>query len=202
CREPLVVFSSGVVPRDSAAADFDAVCAPPAGTALAWFPVLAGCMKSPATPPIDARRLVTAAAVLAGALLLTARPAAALDRLCDPAFENCRTQLLDLINRETQGIDVAFWFMEDTRYLTAITERWRAGVPMRQRIASGILHWKMMLFVGQGVVEFSGANYSVDAFKPVTAYSNYVDESVFFTDDAAIVQTFMTRFDSSWIDRT
>jgi len=185
-------------------------------------------MKTSASPPTNARRLVTAA-VLAGALLMTARPAAALDRLCDPAFENCRTPLLDLINRETQGIDVAFWFMEDPRYLSAIVARWRAGVPvrllvdprasatyplnagilqgfrdagvpMRQRIASGILHWKMMLFVGQGVVEFSGANYSENAFKPVTPYANYVDESIFFTDDPAIVQTFMTRFDSSWID--
>jgi hypothetical protein len=54
-------------------------------------------------------------AVLAGAILAAARPAAPLDRLCDPSFENCRPQLLDLINKETQGIDVAFWFMEDPR---------------------------------------------------------------------------------------
>jgi phospholipase D-like protein len=157
------------------------------------------------------------------------RPAAAFDRLCDPSFENCRTPLLDLINHETQGIDVAFWFMEDSRYLNAIVSRWKAGVPvrllvdprantsyplnanilagfrnagipMRMRTASGILHWKMMLFVGQGVVEFSGANYSPSAFVPQSPYTNYVDESIYFTDDPAIVNSFMTKYDSSWID--
>jgi hypothetical protein len=157
------------------------------------------------------------------------RSAAADDRLCDPSFQDCRTPLLELINRETQGIDAAFWFMEDSRYMSAIIARWKAGVPvrllvdpranstnplnvnilqgfrnagipMRMRTASGILHWKMMLFVGQGVVEFSGANYSVNAFLPVSAYRNYVDESIYFTDDPPIVNTFLTKFDSSWID--
>jgi phosphatidylserine/phosphatidylglycerophosphate/cardiolipin synthase-like enzyme len=170
-----------------------------------------------------------AVALLAGAILAAARPAAALDRLCDPSFENCRPQLLDLINKETQGIDVAFWFMEDPRYLSAIVAKWQAGVPvrvlvdprasatyplnagilqglvdagvpMRMRIASGILHWKLIVFAGQGVVEFSGANYSENAFKPVIPYANYVDESIFFTDDPAIVNTFKTKFDTSWID--
>ena len=26
------------------------------------------------------------------------------------------------------------------------------------------MHWKMMLFAGQGIVEFSGANFSADAW--------------------------------------
>jgi len=45
-----------------------------------------------------------------------------------------------------------------------------AGIPMRMRKdnAPGILHWKMMLFVGQNTVEFGGANYSAWAFLPVT----------------------------------
>ena len=71
------------------------------------------------------------AAVVAAALILTPRSAAAFDRLCDPSFENCRTPLLDLINHETHGIDVAFWFMEDSRYRDAIIARWQAGVPVR-----------------------------------------------------------------------
>jgi len=161
----------------------------------------------------------------------TPQRAAALDRLCDPSFENCRTVLLDLINKETQGIDVAFWFMEDVRYMNAIVARWKAGVPvrilvdpranptyplnvqmlagfqaagipMRMRVASGILHWKMMLFNGQGVVEFSGANYSDNAFKPVSAYTNYVDEAIYFTSDPEIVNGMLTKFDSSWVDTT
>ena len=42
-----------------------------------------------------------------------------------------------------------------------------AGIPMRERFTGGILHWKMMLFSGQGIVEFSGANYSADAWLPL-----------------------------------
>ena len=41
-------------------------------------------------------------------------------------------------------------------------------IPMRRRLTKYILHWKMMLFRGQGVVEFSGANYSADAWRPST----------------------------------
>jgi len=44
-----------------------------------------------------------------------------------------------------------------------------------------------MLFAGLGTVEFSGANYSPQAFNPGIPYRNYIDEAVFFTDDQAIV---------------
>src|SRR5215831_14169065 len=126
------------------------------------------------------------------ATLAWAAPAAA-ETLCDPSWQDCRTPLLNLINNETVGIDVAFWFMQDTRYETAILNRWKAGVPvrvlvdpranptypgngqviddlanagipMRYRTASGILHWKTMIFAGQNTVEFDGANYSPTAF--------------------------------------
>ena len=56
-----------------------------------------------------------------------ARPAAGDERLCDPAFEDCRAPLLNLINSETVGIDVAFWFMTDTRYETALINRWQTA---------------------------------------------------------------------------
>ena len=59
-----------------------------------------------------------------------------------------------------------------------------------------------MLFAGQNTVEFGSANYSPDAFVPVTAYSNYVAETVFFTDDPAGVNSFKTKFDDSWTDTT
>ena len=165
------------------------------------------------------------------ALLLTStRAAAAFDRLCDPAHENCRAPLLDLINTETQGIDVAFWFMEDTRYSSALIAKHRAGVPVRVVIdnqsfssypasvkavtdmrdagipirnksgGKGILHFKMMLFRGHNMVEFSGANYSDEAFVPRTAYVNYVDEVILFTGDPSIVDSFKTRYDDIWMD--
>ena len=43
-----------------------------------------------------------------------------------------------------------------------------AGIPMREKTTGGILHWKTMIFEGQRQVEFSGANYSADAFVYVT----------------------------------
>jgi phosphatidylserine/phosphatidylglycerophosphate/cardiolipin synthase-like enzyme len=164
-------------------------------------------------------------------LAITALPASAQDRLCDPGNEDCRAILINYIRSETVGIDVAFWFMEDARYTNELIARSRAGVPvrvlmdtranadyplnadrlaelagagipMRKRLTSYILHWKMMLFHGQNVVEFSGANYSADAWRPATgtAYENYTDESIYFTSDTSIVNSFRTRFDDQWVD--
>ena len=45
-----------------------------------------------------------------------------------------------------------------------------------------------MIFAGQNTVEFGSANYSPDAFVPSTPYSNYVAETVFYTDDPDVVQ--------------
>jgi len=151
--------------------------------------------------------------------------------LCDASYQNCRTPLLNLINNETVGLDVAFWFMQDTRYETAIIARWNAGVPvrvlvdpqanptyvgnaqviadlaaagipirMRKPTAPGILHWKMMLFAGQNIVEFSGANFSPTAFVSQQDYVDYEDEVIYFSDDPAVVQSFMTEYDNHWIE--
>jgi phosphatidylserine/phosphatidylglycerophosphate/cardiolipin synthase-like enzyme len=167
-------------------------------------------------------------------ILTAAAPTAqAAHRLCDPGLEDCRTILIDLIRQETVGIDVAFWFMEDPRFTTELIRRWQAGVPvrvlmdlrandstplnierlqelreagipMRDRYVGGILHWKMMLFAGQGNVEFSGANYSANAWAPMTEtpLENFIDEVIFFTDKASIVNTFRTQFDNLWINTT
>jgi hypothetical protein len=149
------------------------------------------------------------------------------ERLCDASFEDCRTPLLELISNERVGIDVAFWFMEDLRYSSALIERWRAGVPVRVIMDSralpvyphsaapvaalkdagipmldkpslGIVHWKFMLFAGQNVVEFSGANFSPHAFVPVEPYVDYIDEVIYFSDDPGIVDSFKTAFDGVW----
>ena len=164
-------------------------------------------------------------------LLFGALPASAQDRLCDPGDEDCRAILINYIRSETVGIDVAFWFMEDARYTTELIRRHQAGVPvrvlmdpranstyplnasrlselqtagipMRKRLGNYILHWKMMLFHGQNVVEFSGANYSANAWRPGTAipYENYTDEAIYFTSDSAITNSFRTRFDDYWIN--
>ena len=171
-----------------------------------------------------------------GALAGSSTPAEAQarldERLCDPAYEDCRSQLIQLMDAEPEAMDIAFWFMEDARYTAAIERAVRRnvrvrvlmdpranstytlnaqrlaeiqadGVPMRKRLTNYILHWKMMLFRGLDVVQFSGANYSADALRydaTTGPYVNYVDEAIYFTNDAAIVNSFREKFDDFWVD--
>ena len=154
--------------------------------------------------------------------------ASALNRICDPAFEDCRAPLIQLIDQEATRIDVAYWFMEDARYSAALGRAKRRGVdvrvlfdseslpgqptrqiivndmiaddiPIREKTSPGILHWKMMLFTAQNTVQFSGANYTSEAFVYEVPYSAYVDEVIYFTHDQAIVNSFKTKFDDIWI---
>lgn len=162
-------------------------------------------------------------------LLSLSTHTSAQERLCDTAFEDCRVPLWSLIDNETVGIDVAYWFMQDTSIANKIIARWQAGVPvrilvdpranptyagneqilnqfknagipMRYKNAGGILHWKMMLFVGQNKLEFTGANYSANFFVPTVPNSNYIDEAIYFTDDVSLIQSFKTKYDDHWID--
>jgi phosphatidylserine/phosphatidylglycerophosphate/cardiolipin synthase-like enzyme len=178
--------------------------------------------------PVGGARCWMALAIMVScAAVLWPRNASALERLCDPAHEDCRAPLIDLIDRETVRIDVAFWFMEDARLSSALARaRSRgvpirvlmdtranedypgnifcldqiqsAGIPMREKTSTGILHWKMMLFAGQRTVQFSGANYSAEAFVPEIPWKAYVDEVIYFTDKASYVNSFMTKFDDIW----
>src|SRR5918992_72547 len=149
------------------------------------------------------------------------------ERLCDTAFEDCRTPLWALIDAETVGIDVAFWFMQDFSISNKLVARHNAGVPirvlvdpratntgnaeileqlrtagipMRYKNGGGILHWKMMLFVGQNRLQFSGANYGPSFFVPTTPNANYIDEAIYFTDDVSLIQSFKTKYDDLWTD--
>ena len=178
---------------------------------------------------VTIRNLIACAAAVVGALLLSAAPAGATETLCDSSFQNCRTPLLNFISNEKVEIDVGLWFIEDNRYVSALISRFKAGVrvrilmdprasasdpynqpnldqlaaagvPMMKRTAGGIEHWKMMLFAGQDQVYFGSANFSADAFVPVTPYVNYVDETVYFTNKASIVDSFKTAFDDAWVD--
>src|ERR1043165_4056745 len=69
---------------------------------------------------------------------------------------------------------------------------------MRYKLGDGIVHWKMMLFVGQGKLEFSGANYSSNFFVPDAPNSNYFDEAIYFTNDTSLIQSFKTKYDDVW----
>ena len=151
------------------------------------------------------------------------------DRLCDTAFEDCRAPLWALIDGETVGIDIAFWFMQDTSIANKIVARHQAGVPirilvdpranpsnagneqilnqlkaagipMRFKNGGGILHWKMMLFVGQNRLQFSGANYGPAFFVPTSPNANYIDEAIYFTSDQSLINSFKTKYDNIWTD--
>ena len=151
------------------------------------------------------------------------------EAMCDPAYQDCRASLLGYIQNERVSIDVAMWFMEDQDLATAIIARKNAGVsvrilvdprrnaetpmnavtldrfaqagiPMRYKSAGGIMHWKFMLFNGQNMLQFSAANYSDFYFRPIVPYRNYTDEGIYFTDDAAVVNSFRRKFDDSWVD--
>jgi regulation of enolase protein 1 (concanavalin A-like superfamily)/HKD family nuclease len=177
-------------------------------TYFAVLTIFAGCLSLPSTARAQTR--------------------ASGEWLCDSSTTDCRQPLLDLINAETVGIDVGFWFMEDARYVSALVNRWRAGVsvrvlmdtkanatypgnvpnlqtlrnagiPMRQMTGS-YLHWKMMLFAGQNVVEFGSANYSPSAFVPEQARVNFIDETIYFSNDPEVVNSFKTKFDDAWVN--
>jgi PKD repeat protein len=165
-------------------------------------------------------------------LLIFTIPAAAQERLCDTSFEDCRTPIWQLIDNETQGIDIAFWFMDDTSYAPKIIAKWQAGVPvrilvdprasathpvnqqvldqlaaagipMRKNVApGGVLHWKMMMFVGQNTVEFSAANYGPQNYVPTDPYTNYIDEVIYFTQRTTLLNSFKTKYDDKWTDTT
>jgi hypothetical protein len=164
-------------------------------------------------------------------LLLVPAPAAALERICDVAHENCRNALITLIRNEKVGIDVAFWFMEDQELAQELIKRWRAGVPIRvmldtrsadtypdsvvppqmlrdagipirRKTSGNYLHWKVMIFAGQDTVEFSGANYSREALMYGVPYSDYVDELIYFTDKPSFVDSFKTKYDNVWTTGT
>jgi phosphatidylserine/phosphatidylglycerophosphate/cardiolipin synthase-like enzyme len=113
----------------------------------------------------------------------------------------------ELIAKHRAGVPVRVVFDSDSYLVYGYANARRpvelmrdAGVPMRDKKGSAIFHFKMMLFAGQNQVEFSGANYSPEAFVPGVPYSNYVDEVINFIDDPSIVDSFKTRFDDVWTD--
>src|SRR5258705_13739407 len=57
------------------------------------------------------------------------------ERLCDASATNCRSNqgqgLLDLINNETQAIDVGVWFFKDDRIVTGLVNAKNRGVAIR-----------------------------------------------------------------------
>jgi phosphatidylserine/phosphatidylglycerophosphate/cardiolipin synthase-like enzyme len=164
-------------------------------------------------------------------LMAAALPTSAQERLCDNSYEDCRATIIAMIRAESVGLDVSMWFMTDTRYSSEIIQRWRAGVPVRilldlradpnypanasvrqsfinagipirHKTTPGVNHWKVILYAGQAQVHFSAANFATGSYSPVTPYTGYVDEAIYFTGDPDVVHTFMTKYDDLWTDST
>ena len=76
----------------------------------------------------------------------------------------------------------------------------RPGSRSIKKSGGGIMHWKLMIFAGQNAIEFGAANYSSSEFVPVAPYINYISETVYYTDDPALVNSFKTRFDDLWVN--
>ena len=158
-------------------------------------------------------------------------PLAPQERLCDPTFEDCREDILTYIKQENVEIAMGFWMMTDARYSNELVRAWQrgvkirllmdprcggshpacipqndqlaaAGIPMRRRATNGILHWKMILFAGQGQLQFAGANYAPFEMSPHEPYVNFTDEIVYFTNTPSLVQSFMRKFDDLWVSTT
>ena len=153
------------------------------------------------------------------------------ERLCDPTFEDCRADVLTYIQQETVEIDMGFWMMTDARYANELVRAWQrgvkirllmdprcgaahaacnaqndqlqaAGIPMRNRVTAGILHWKVAIFAGQGQIQFAGANYAPFELTPEIPYVNFTDEIVYFTNEPSVVHSFMRKFDDLWTSTT
>lgn len=144
-------------------------------------------------------------------------------QLFDTSYQNARPTLIEHIDNEQTGIDVAMWFMEDLRISTALIRAHRRGVPVRvlmnrrdrvpaqmapleQMKAAGIpmraslnfFHPKAMIFTGQQVLQIGGANFTGDAWHPETPYVNYIDEVIGFLSEPRFLQPAMREFDDAW----
>ncbi len=165
--------------------------------------------------------------LVTGLILLTVQSSRAQERLCDPSFEDCYAPLLQAVQAESLGIDIALYWIELPKLADVVISRYQAGVPVRLivepraiskfpqfqpildrfkaagipirfKVGDGIVHVKMMLLAGQNKVVFSSSNFGDADVSPYVAFSNYVDGAWYFCDDPAIVNSFKTRYDDIW----
>jgi phosphatidylserine/phosphatidylglycerophosphate/cardiolipin synthase-like enzyme len=157
--------------------------------------------------------------------VLVAGAASAQDVLCDSQRDPCRERMLAQVRAETQGIVLGAWFITDLRWVSALVARKQAGVdvrviadtrsnaamnlqalgtlaaahvPIRVGTSDYVMHWKMIALEGQGVAEFSGANFQPGAWTANIVDTNWIDEMIFTTQDPSIVSTVLCAFDDLW----
>src|ERR1043166_699807 len=172
-------------------------------------------------------RCVRAVWLLFGFILISGAVSAGQGGVVDPSFEDCYTPLIQTVQAETAGIDVALYMIELPGLADAIISRYQAGVPvrltvelrasakfpgnqtlldrfkaagipMRYKLGDGIVHAKMLLFAGQNKVVFSSSNFGDGDLRPYEPYVNYVDGAWYFSDDPIVVNSFKTHYDDIW----
>ena len=148
------------------------------------------------------------------------------DAWCEPAYQDCRAVMLGYVNREKVRLDIAIEAItEDSLLVDAIIARFKArvpvrliveprantpvavfekfkaaGIPMRRRVSTSLLHWKTFIFAGQHIVEFAATNFTKAYLVPVQPYVNFTQDATYFDDDPAILQSFQRKFDDAWVN--
>jgi phosphatidylserine/phosphatidylglycerophosphate/cardiolipin synthase-like enzyme len=64
-----------------------------------------------------------------------------------------------------------------------------------------VMHWKCGIFVGQNTVEFGSGNWTTFELEAFST-TDFKDETAMFTNDPALVNGFLTKFDQMWADTT
>lgn len=127
-----------------------------------------------------------------------------------------RTVSNAIINRHKAGVKVRVIgdrvsiFENDPNTTREFEHMATNGVPIRVRYNPTwfpeIIHWKASIFVGQNLLEFGSANYTVFELEPFYNSQNvlvtYNDENVLFTKDQTLLNAFKAQFDKYWADTT
>ena len=146
----------------------------------------------------------------------------AMEQLCDSSYEDCRNQLINLIkpNRWTSTSASGSWRTRATRTPSRQVECRRSGPhPGRSARESHLSGQRQTLtrLPNAGIPMRNApprdpaleddavrrpehrrirlGQLQPDRIRSDAPYSNYEDESIYFTDDPSIVNSFMTKFD-------
>jgi Carbohydrate binding module (family 6)/PLD-like domain len=119
--------------------------------------------------------------------------------------------LAAIINKYTSGVPVrvlgdrAGIFESDPNTRASFERLASYGIPIRLRYVPRdfpeIMHWKCGIYAGQGYASIGSGNWTSFELKPVNS-TNFKDEAIYVTNDAAIVHALMTKFDDMWTDTT
>jgi phosphatidylserine/phosphatidylglycerophosphate/cardiolipin synthase-like enzyme len=159
----------------------------------------------------------------------TPQPPNGLRRLCFSPQEDCVQVLLGYLREETGAVDVAIYHLYDRRISDVLIQKHRAGqrvrvigdrhaynakpqhkremdylasngVPVQTNRHNGIIHHKVMLLHGQGIVLNGSMNFTSLASRKilVNGQVQWNEETAFFTDERQVFARFAERFERMW----